>query len=166
MCRLLVGLGVTGLYSVDITLVQEFVPASKRGWLTGLTTTMLPAGVLLGALLGGLCNAVYRLARPLRHWTAARRADTLYPCLGPESPHWLMRMGRVEEARRSIAWALQVDPASIQLPGRSAAGRADPMARAVQLSAQPRRRMPDWPTETGGVALALWMVTLFVMVLK
>ena len=27
-----------------------------------------------------------------------------------------MRMGRVEEARRSIAWALQVDPGSIQLP--------------------------------------------------
>src|ERR1700733_3010178 len=50
-CRLLVGLGVTGLYSVDITLVQEFVPASKRGWITGLTTTMLPVGVLLGAAL-------------------------------------------------------------------------------------------------------------------
>ena len=29
ICRLLVGLGVTGLYSVDITMVQEFVPASK-----------------------------------------------------------------------------------------------------------------------------------------
>ncbi|HEY2615958.1 MAG TPA: MFS transporter, partial [Acetobacteraceae bacterium] len=36
ICRVLVGLGVTGLYSVAITLVQEFVPASKRGGLTGL----------------------------------------------------------------------------------------------------------------------------------
>src|SRR6478672_12839868 len=33
ICRFLVGLGVTGLYSVDITLVQEFVPTAKRGWL-------------------------------------------------------------------------------------------------------------------------------------
>ena len=69
---LLVGLGVTGLYSVDITLVQEFVPASKRGWLTGLTTTMLPAGVLLGALLGAYRDALYRLARTVRGRAAAR----------------------------------------------------------------------------------------------
>jgi MFS transporter, putative metabolite:H+ symporter len=33
--RFLVGLGVTGLYTVDIAVVQEFVPASKRGWITG-----------------------------------------------------------------------------------------------------------------------------------
>src|SRR5271169_4772896 len=37
ICRFVVGLGVTGLYSVDITLIQEFVPTRKRGWLTGLT---------------------------------------------------------------------------------------------------------------------------------
>jgi hypothetical protein len=36
---------------VDITIIQEFVPTAKRGWLTGLTTTMLPARFLLGALL-------------------------------------------------------------------------------------------------------------------
>src|SRR5579884_4493926 len=46
-CRFIVGFGVTGLYSVDITLMQEFSPASKRGWFTGLTTTLLPAGSLL-----------------------------------------------------------------------------------------------------------------------
>src|ERR1700720_1421205 len=56
ICRLLVGLGVTGLYSVDITLVQEYVPAAKRGWITGLTTTMLPVGVLLGAFLGAFAT--------------------------------------------------------------------------------------------------------------
>jgi MFS family permease len=50
-CRFLVGFGVTGLYTVDIAVVQEFVPASKRGWITRVTTTMLPAGFVLGALL-------------------------------------------------------------------------------------------------------------------
>ena len=44
ICRVLVGFGVTGLYTVDIAVVQEFVPAYRRGWITGVTTTMLPAG--------------------------------------------------------------------------------------------------------------------------
>ena len=55
-CRLFVGFGVTGMYSVDITVIQEFVPTAKRGWLTGLTTTMLPAG---------FCSARY--SPPLPH---------------------------------------------------------------------------------------------------
>ena len=52
VCRFFVGLGVTGLYTVDVAIVQEFVPAKKRGWVTGLTTSLLPAGTLLGALSG------------------------------------------------------------------------------------------------------------------
>src|SRR5580658_10684315 len=47
ICRFFVGMGVTGLYTVDIAIVQEFVPAYKRGWVTGLTTSLLPAGTLL-----------------------------------------------------------------------------------------------------------------------
>ena len=47
---------MTGMYSVDITVIQEFVPTAKRGWLTGLTTTMLPAGFLLGALLSAFAT--------------------------------------------------------------------------------------------------------------
>lgn len=56
ICRLFVGFGVTGMYSVDITVVQEFVPTAKRGWLTGLTKTMLPPGFLLGALLSAFAT--------------------------------------------------------------------------------------------------------------
>src|ERR1700679_474637 len=52
ICRFFVGMGVTGLFTVDIAIVQEFVPAYKRGWVTGLTTSLLPAGTLLGALAG------------------------------------------------------------------------------------------------------------------
>src|SRR5579863_9028893 len=36
--RFLVGFGNAGLIAVDIPLVQEFVPARKRGWVSGMTT--------------------------------------------------------------------------------------------------------------------------------
>ena len=51
--RFFVGFGVTGLFAVATPLIQEFVPASKRGWISGLSQVLIPLGVLLGAALGG-----------------------------------------------------------------------------------------------------------------
>src|SRR5580704_2923906 len=166
ICRFIVGLGVTGLYSVDITLVQEFVPTRKRGWLTGLTTTMLPAGVLLGALLGAYTT-------PYIGWRGLFAVGLLPALLTlyirawvPESPYWLMRMGRPEEARQSVAWALQIDPETIPLP---ALVPEIEHTRWTEVFKYPRSLIAGCLTgltQTGGVALGLWMVTLFVMVLK
>src|SRR5689334_20009051 len=165
-CRFLVGFGVTGLYSVDITLMQEFSPAHRRGWFTGLTTTMLPAGGLLAGLLGAF-------AAPYIGWRGMV-ALGLVPALlclyvryfVPESPHWLLRRGRVEEARKSLAWALQMDPAQIALP---AVVPPVEHTRWLDIFKYPRSIVAGCLTgltQTGGVALALWLVTLLVMVLK
>jgi putative MFS transporter len=165
-CRFIVGFGVTGLYSVDITLMQEFAPAHKRGWITGLTTTMLPAGGLLAALLGAF-------AAPYIGWRGLFAVGLLPALLTlyirayvPESPHWLLRRGRLEEARRSLAWALQKDSAQIALPAV-----APPIERTrwLELFNYPRSIIAGCLTgltQTGSVALSLWQVTLFVMVLK
>jgi putative MFS transporter len=165
-CRFIVGFGVTGLYSVDITLMQEFSPASKRGWFTGLTTTMLPAGSLLAALLGAF-------AAPYIGWRGLVAVGLLPALLClyvrafvPESPHWLLRKGRAEEARKSLAWALMVDPATIKLPDVLPEIEH---TRWIELFKYPRSIIAGCLTgltQTGGVALSLWMVTLFVMVLK
>jgi putative MFS transporter len=165
-CRFIVGFGVTGLYSVDITLMQEFSPASKRGWFTGLTTTMLPAGQLLAALLGAF-------AAPYIGWRGLVAVGLLPALLClyvrafvPESPHWLLRRGRLEEARKSLAWALKVDPATIALP---AVPPEIEHTRWLELFKYPRSIIAGCLTgltQTGGVALALWLVTLLVMVLK
>jgi putative MFS transporter len=164
--RFFVGFGTTGLYSVDITLIQEFVPSAKRGWLTGLTTTMLPAGFLLGALLGAF-------ASPYIGWRGMFAVGLLPALLTlyirawvPESPHWLIRRGRPAEARQSLAWALQMDPKDIELP---AALPPIEKTRWVELFKYPRSIIAGCLvglTQTGGVALALWQVTLFIMVLK
>ena len=166
ICRLFVGFGVTGMYSVDITVIQEFVPTAKRGWLTGLTTTMLPAGFLLGALLSAF-------ATPYIGWRGLFAVGLLPALLTlyirawvPESPYWLMRMGRFEEARQSLAWALQIDPKDIPLP---AVAPTVEQTRWAELFKYPRSIFAGCLTglsQTGGVALALWQVTLLVMVLK
>src|SRR5215831_15891205 len=116
LMRFFVGTGNAGLYAVDLPLIQEFMPASKRGWVSALVTTLLPAGSPLGALVGAYLAPVIGwrgmfllglvpivLVLMVRYWV-------------PESPRWLIRMGRHEEARRALAWALQVDPSEIELP--------------------------------------------------
>ncbi|HZU91195.1 MAG TPA: MFS transporter [Stellaceae bacterium] len=166
ICRFFVGVGTTGLYSVDITLMQEFLPAKKRGWLTGLTTTMLPAGFLLGALLG-------RYATPTIGWRGLVLCGLVPAALTlmiriwvPESPHWLMRKGRVAEARKSLAWVLQRNIEDIELP---TVAPAIEQTRWLELFRYPRSLIAGCLTgltQTGGVGLALWLVTLLVMVLK
>ncbi len=164
--RFFVGFGNAGLIAVDIPLVQEFVPTYKRGWVSGLTTVLLPAGNILGAVSGaflapiigwrglflvGLTPAL--LVLMIRYWV-------------PESPRWLMRMGRHEEARQSLAWALQCDPAEIELP-----------ATLPEIEKTSWRELFRYPrsmiaaclvalSQTGGVGILMWITTLFVMVLK
>ena len=143
--RFFVGFGNAGLIAVDIPLVQEFVPAYKRGWVSGLTTVLLPAGNLLGAVSGAFLAPVIgwrglflvglapaALVLMIRYWV-------------PESPHWLLRMGRMEDARKSLAWALAGRSAARSTlptshPRRSEGGA---MAGVVPLSAQRRGVLPD-----------------------
>ncbi|HYB41681.1 MAG TPA: MFS transporter [Candidatus Methylomirabilis sp.] len=165
--RFFVGFGNAGLIAVDIPLVQEFVPSHKRGWVSGLTTTLLPAGNLLGALAGAFLA-------PIIGWRGLFVVGLLPAALVlmirfwvPESPRWLLRRGRFEEARRSLAWALQVDPKSIELPAEAPAEVAHAPWR--ELFRYPRSVAAACLTalsQTGGVGLLLWITTLFVLVLR
>src|SRR5437588_539710 len=84
----------------------------------------------------------------------------------PESPRWLMRMGRMEEARKSLAWALMIDPKAITLP---AAVPATEKTRWLDLFKYPRLVAAGCltgMTQTGGASLGLWGATLLVVVLN
>src|SRR5215470_17011000 len=160
------GIGNAGIFTIDLPLVQEFIPAYKRGWVSALVTTLLPGGGMLAGLIAswllpiigwrylflvGLSPLV--LVFMIRYWV-------------PESPRWLMRVGRHEEARRSLAWALMIDPKEIDLP---AAVPAQDKTRWLDLFKYPKLIAAGCLTgltQTGGASFALWGATLLVIVLN
>jgi putative MFS transporter len=163
--RVFVGVGNAGIFTIDLPLVQEFIPAYKRGWVSALVTTLLPGGMLAGFVaawllpiivwrylfLVGLASLV--LVFMIRYWV-------------PESPRWLIRKGRHEEARKSLAWALMIDPNEIALP---ATLPATEQTRWLELFKYPRLVAAGCLTgltQTGGASLGLWGATLLVIVLN
>src|SRR5436305_7080543 len=164
--RFFVGIGNAGIFTIDLPLVQEFIPAYKRGWVSALITTLLPGGGMLAGLVAswllpiigwrslflvGLAPLV--LAFMIRYWV-------------PESPRWLIRMGRHEEARKSLAWALMIDPKEIALPATVPAAEK---TRWLELFKYPRLVAAGCMTgltQTGGASFGLWGATLLVIVLN
>ena len=165
--RFFVGIGVGGLYCVDLPLVQEFMPSSKRGFIGGLVTAVIPLGVGMGAVL-----AAFMPADQWRMLFVIGLAPMLIVLLVrmwvPESPHWLARQGRMQEARSSLAWALQMPPESLPLP--SAPPVAPPKASVFELFKYPRSLLVSWlgnaGAQTGVYGVALWAPALFVLLLK
>jgi MFS transporter, putative metabolite:H+ symporter len=165
--RLFVGAGVSGLFAVDLPLVQEFVPTRKRGWVGGVVTCCLPLGSVLAAILGAYVE-------PYVGWRGLFAIGLLPAFLTllirawvPESPRWLMRMGRPEEARKSLAWALEVDPAEIELPAEVGEVKRTPYR---ELFKHPRSMavtvLSSLGTQAAGNGIGLWAPTLLVLLLK
>jgi putative MFS transporter len=164
--RFIVGLGVGGLAAVDLPLLQEFVPASKRGWVSGLSIGLLPLGPLLAALLSASLGAIIGWRGLFAIGLVPAAFAFVIRLWVPESPRWLFGQGRFEEARRSLAWALKLDPGEIQLP---ASLPEQPRVSWLELFKYPRSIAAAILTglsSTGAVGVALWGATLLVLVLK
>ncbi len=166
--RFFVGVGVGGLYCVDLPLVQEFMPSSKRGWVGGLVTCVIPLGVGLGAVMGAFIGSgQWRLLFAVGVLPAL--LVLLVRIWVPESPRWLCRQGRYEDARKSLAWALQMEPSALPMPTAADAG---PIVKAnwLDLFKYPRSLIVSWlgnaGAQTGVYGVTLWAPSLFVLLLK
>jgi MFS transporter, putative metabolite:H+ symporter len=165
--RFLIGFGVGGLYCVDLPLVQEFVPASKRGMVGGLVTAAVPIGVLMGAALGAYATPYVGWRGLFAIGMVPGLLTLLIRAWVPESPRWLIQMGRMEEARNSLAWALEMRP--IDLPMSAPEGQKLPMSKLSDIFRYPRSLAVSWianlGAQTGYYGLTLWVPTLLVQLL-
>ena len=84
----------------------------------------------------------------------------------PESPRWLIRMGRLEEARRSLAWALMIDPNEITVPPALPTLERTRWAELFKYPRLVAAGCLTGLTQTGGASLGLWGATLLVIVLN
>jgi putative MFS transporter len=164
--RFIVGLGVGGLGAVDLPLLQEFVPASKRGWVSGLSIGLLPLGPLLAAALSASFGSVIGWRGLFAVGLVPALMAFIIRLWVPESPRWLIGKGRVEEARRSLAWALQIDPDAIGLPTLLPGMRKTAWLELFKYPRSIAAACLTGLSQTGAVGLALWGVTLLVLVLK
>ena len=117
----------------------------KRGWVSALITTLLPGGSMLAGIVAawllpiigwrylfliGLSPIV--LVLMIRYWV-------------PESPRWLMRMGRHRGGAPVARLGADGRPEGDRPADRRAGGRDDALGRIVQVSAAGHRRLPDRP---------------------
>jgi putative MFS transporter len=166
--RFLTGFGVGGLYSVDMPLVQEFVPSAKRGFIGGMITCSVPIGILIGSIMGAFLSQHIGWRGMFAAGLLPALLTLLIRSWVPESPRWLASMGRAEEARKSLAWALEVDPESIPISALTYPAQAKPRFR--QLLRYPRSLAVSWlgnlGAQTGVYGINLWAPTLLVLVLR
>ncbi|MDR3564152.1 MAG: MFS transporter [Negativicutes bacterium] len=174
--RFFVGFGLGGLYTVDLPLVQEFVPSRHRGRISGIITSCVPIGTMLGSVL-----AAY--ATPFVGWRGLFIIGLLPAFLTllirawvPESPRWLLSRGRLREAENAINWVIGEKTHftdSVGTAGTVAAEaiviKSDPRPNFLDLFKYPRSLIVSWITNLGQqicyYGFTLWGPTILVLVL-
>lgn len=101
--RVLIGIGLGGDYAVGSTLLAEFVPKKHRGFLLASLCVVWTVGYVASNLVGFYLE---KLGPDSWRWMLASAAIPAFIVLlrlgTPESPRWLMSVGRAEEAREIV----------------------------------------------------------------
>lgn len=155
--RLIQGIMIGGAMPVSITYVNELAPTHWRGRYFGIFQTLAISGFSIAAMVSPLII-------PTLGWRWMMGIGAIPLVLVPlmwltlaESPRWLARIGRLEDANRSL----------IKLGGRPAVFPADPEQDISTKPSQERRAQltdlfsPGLRFKTITVTM-LWFLTMFV----
>jgi putative MFS transporter len=168
--RFLVGFGVGGLYSVDMPLVQEFVPSRYRGAIGGVVCALIPAGTLLGSLSAAYLTPVIGWRGLFLIGLAPALLCLMFRFWMRESPRWLVRQGKYERAVKSINWVTgdNVDYRNVVVDEKILVN--EPAPRFVEIFKYPRSVAVSWIASffqsIMDYGFVLWGPTLLALVLK
>ena len=105
--RGLSGLGMAATFIMPFSIVSEFVSRTSRGAFSGILDTALGLGYLLPPLLGLFIIPLFTPEVAWRVLLLAAGLPVIYVWaiwqFLPESPRWLSRVGRYDEAERILA---------------------------------------------------------------
>jgi putative MFS transporter len=164
--RTIIGFGASGFF-IFVLLVQEFAPATSRGFATGVVSTAAAGGLLLGAVCGSFLM-------PVLGWRGMFALGALPVLLGivvlycmPESPRWALARGNAELGRRSLVWALGPNADIDRIvraypPVQQPPGWREVFSRTRSLIAG---TMINFGTVTAYYGVVLWAPTLLAQVL-
>ena len=165
--RFIIGFGTGGLYCVDLPLVQEFVPSSKRGMVGGLVTASVPLGILIGALLGAT-------ATPYIGWRGLFAVGLIPGLLTLAHPRLGSRIAALADAHGSIRGSARL----VGLGARNGPSRNSSDSREVEPQQTSRfRDIFKYPrslavafstnlfSQIGYYGMLLWAPTLLVQLL-
>ncbi|MGE7923822.1 MFS transporter [Viridibacillus arvi] len=104
LCRILIGIGLGGDYSVGHTMLAEFSPRKHRGVLLGSFSVIWTFGYVAANLIG-----IFAINTSPDAWkwmlasSAIPAVIILILRIGtPESPRWLISKGRIDEAKEIV----------------------------------------------------------------
>ncbi len=161
--RLLAGIGLGGMLVIDPSILSEYLPPQKRGRYMVLLDFFWPAGFLLAigfwyvfiVQLTGVWNLRLPLIGDVENWrllflVAAFPAFLayLFRRTVPESPYYLARQGRLEEAANVLRRATSRDARASEL-------RKEPTIPRAPVSALFHGDLLRRTTVTIGVWIAL-----------
>ncbi|BAU26027.1 putative MFS transporter [Aneurinibacillus soli] len=102
--RILIGIGLGGDYAVGSTLLAEFSPKKYRGFLLASLCVIWTVGYVISNVVGFYLE---KMGPESWRWMLASAAIPAFIVLvlrigTPESPRWLISMGRKEEAMQIV----------------------------------------------------------------